>query len=97
MLRNLISLQIKILKLFYKFNYEIEALGGEKQIIQCTAKMKDSISLKKIEERESSFWLKKYFIVLSSVIRTKTQEEKNPEIIETVESNYKTSRPGSFY
>ena len=48
-------------------------------------------------ERESSFWLKKYFIVLSSVIRTKTQEEKNPEIIETVESNYKTSRPGSFY
>ena len=96
MLRNLISLQIKILNLFYKFNYEIEALGGEKQIIQRTAKMKDSISLKKIEER-GSFWLKKYFIVLSSVIRTKTQEEKKPEIIETVESNYKTSRPGSFY
>ena len=34
MLRNLISLEIKILKyLFYKFNDQIEALGGEKQII----------------------------------------------------------------
>ena len=59
MLRNFISLQIKILNLFYKFNYEIEALGGEKQIIQHTAKMKDSISLKKIEERDRQFLVEK--------------------------------------
>ena len=35
--------------LSYKFNDEIEALGGEKRIIQHTAKMKGSISLKKLE------------------------------------------------
>ena len=46
--------------LFYKFNDQIEALGEEKRIIWHTAKMKDSISLKKIEERETgSFWMKK--------------------------------------
>ena len=33
--------------LFYRYNDQIEALGGEKRIIQHTAKMKDSISLKK--------------------------------------------------
>ena len=56
MLKNFFSLQIKILKyLFYKFNDQIEALGGEKQIIRHTAKMKDSISLKKIEERQAVF------------------------------------------
>ena len=38
---------------FYKFNDQIEALGGEKQIIRHTAKMKDSIGLKKIEETDN--------------------------------------------
>ena len=45
--------------LFYKFNDQIEALGGEKQIIRHTAKMKDSIGLKKIEERDRQFLIKK--------------------------------------
>ena len=61
MLRNLISLQIKILNLFCKFNYEIEALGREKQIIQCTAKMKDSISLKKNRGEREQFLAEKIF------------------------------------
>ena len=33
--------------LFYKLNRQIKALGGEKQTIRHTSKMKDSISLKK--------------------------------------------------
>ena len=45
--------------LFYKFNDQIEALGGEKRIIRHTAKMKDSISLKKIEERDRQFLVEK--------------------------------------
>ena len=42
--------------LFYKFNDQIEALGGEKRIIWHTVKMKDSISLEKIEERAVFGW-----------------------------------------
>ena len=45
--------------LFYKFNDQIKALGGEKQIIRHTAKLKDSISLEKIEETQVVFLLKK--------------------------------------
>ena len=53
--------------LFYKFNVEIEALGGEKRIneitakvtARITAKMKDSTSLKKERGEKGSFWLKK--------------------------------------
>ena len=45
--------------LFYKFNDKIEALGREKRNIRYTAKMKDSISLKKIEERDRQFLVEK--------------------------------------
>ena len=72
--------------LFYRFNDQIEALGGEKQIIQHTAKMKDSISLKKkVEERDII-----YSIEFSNLYKNRI--EKNPEIIETVESDYIISR-----
>ena len=37
--------------LLYNFNDQIEALGGKKQIIQHTANIKDSIGIKKIEDR----------------------------------------------
>ena len=63
--------------LFYKFNDQIEALGGENRIIGHTAKMKDSISLKKIEERDRQFLVEKKFTVLSSATRTKIQQKKN--------------------
>ena len=45
--------------LFYKFNDQIKALRGGKRIIRHTAKMKDSISLKKIEERDRQFLVEK--------------------------------------
>ena len=63
--------------LFYKFNDQIKALGGGKRIIRHTAKMKDSISLKKIEERDRQFLVEKKFTVLSSATRTKIQQKKN--------------------
>ena len=45
--------------MFYKFNNHFEALRGEKQIIQHTAKVKDSIGLQKIEERDRQFLIEK--------------------------------------
>ena len=45
MLKNLISLQIKILIINFKYKDQIEAPGGEKRIIQHNAKMEDSVSL----------------------------------------------------
>ena len=40
----------------YKFNDHIEALGGEKQIIRHTAKVKDSVGLKKLKKGTDNFW-----------------------------------------
>ena len=61
--------------LFYKFNDQIEAIGGEKRIIQHIAKMKDSISLKKIEKRDGKILVEKivHSNRLISAIRTKIQ------------------------
>ena len=46
--------------LLYKFNDWIESLqGAEKLIIQYTAKTKDSVSLKTIEEKDRQFLIEK--------------------------------------
>ena len=45
MLKNLISLQIKILIINFEYKDQIEAPGGEKRIIQHNPKMEDSVSL----------------------------------------------------
>ena len=78
--------------LFYKFNDQIEALGGEKRIIRHTAKIKDSISSKKVEERHREFLVEKiiHSIEFSNLYENPTEKT---EIIETVESNYKISSP----
>ena len=44
--------------LFYKFNDHIEALGGEKQIIRHTAKVKDCFGLKRLKRGTGNFLLK---------------------------------------
>ena len=77
---------------FYKFNDPIEALGGEKRIIRHTTKMKDSISLKKIKKRDRPFLVEKIIHSTEFSNPYENPTEKNPEIIETVESHYKTSR-----
>ena len=78
--------------LFYKFNDKIEALGREKRNIRYTAKMKDSISLKKIEERDRQFLLEKIVHSIEFSNPYESPIEKKPEIIAFVESNYKISR-----
>ena len=80
--------------LFYKFNDQIEALGGEKRIIRHTAKMKDSISLKKIEERDRQFLVEKIIDSIGFSNPYENPTEKNLEITETVEVIIKY--PGEF-
>ena len=78
--------------LFYKFNDQIEAVGGEKPIIWHTAKTKDSIGLKKTEERDRLFLIEKIIYGIEFTNPYENSIEKKPEIIETNESNYKISR-----
>ena len=54
--------------------------------------MKDCISLKKIKERDRHFLVEKIIHSIEFSIPYENPTEKNPEIIETVESNYKISR-----
>ena len=42
--------------MFYRFNEYIKADGGKRREIKHTQKLKDSIGLKKIEERNEQFW-----------------------------------------
>ena len=78
--------------MFYRFNDYIKTSDGKKQTIKHTSKVKDSIGLKKIEERDQQFFIEK---IIQSVAFKNPYEnyiEKKPEIIETVENNYKTIR-----
>ena len=54
--------------------------------------MKDSISLKKIEERDRQFLLEKIVHSIEFSNPYESPIEKKPEIIAFVESNYKISR-----
>ena len=68
----MISLQIKILNSYFtNFNDLIEALGGEKNY-STHCKMKDSISLEKLEERDRQFLVEKiiHSIEFSNLYKT---------------------------
>ena len=83
--------------LFYKFNGWIESLGGEKQIIQHTAKMKDSVGMKKIEERDRQILCEK---IIHSIKFNNSYENsigKKTAIIDSVQNNYKISRCVSLF
>ena len=78
--------------LFYRFNNYITMPGGKRQTIKHTLKVKDSIGLKKIEERLGQFLVEK---IIDTVEFKKSYEnsiEKNPEIIDTVQNNYRIIR-----
>ena len=78
--------------LFYKFNDWIESLAGEKQIIQQTAKIKDSVGMKKTEERDRQFLCEKIIHSIKFHNSYENSIGKKTEIIDTVENNYKISR-----
>ena len=70
--------------LFYRFNNFTEASGGQKQMIKHTSKVKNSIGLEKIEQRDRHFLAEKVIhdVEFSSSYLNSTK--KSPEIIHTV-------------
>ena len=59
------------------------------QTIKYTLKVKDSIGLKKIEERDQQFLVEKIIHAVEFKNPYENYIEKKPEIIETVENNFK--------
>ena len=78
--------------MFYRFNDYIKTSDGKKQTIKHTSKVKDSIGLKKIEGRDQQFFIEKIIHSVAFKNPWENYIEKKPEIIETVENNYKTIR-----
>ena len=66
--------------------------GGKRQTIKHTLKVKDSIGLKKIEERDLQFLVEKIIHAVEFKNLYENSIEKKPEIIDTVESNYRIIR-----
>ena len=62
---------------------------GKRQTIKYNLKVKDSIVLKKIEERDQQFLVEKIIHAVEFKNPFENYIEKKPEIIETVENNYK--------
>ena len=78
--------------LLYRFNDYIKMSGGKGQTINHTLKVKESIGFKKIEERDRQFLVVKIIHTVEFKNRYENYIEKKPEIIETVENNYKIIR-----
>ena len=68
--------------LFYRFNDYIKTSGGKRQTIKNTLNVKDSISLKKIEERDQQFLVDKIIHAVEFKNLWENSIEKKPEIID---------------
>ena len=64
----------------------------EKLLIRHTTKTKDHFSLKTIESRAREFLIEKLMHDIEFKDHYANSMEKNPDITETVEDNYKVSR-----
>ena len=78
--------------LFYRFNDYVKAYDSHRQKIRHARKIKDSIGKQKLEEKNKQFLVEKIIhgIEFKNPYNIKTEEK--PEIIETVENNYKIAR-----
>lgn len=77
--------------LFYRFNDYIRAWQQKKKI-KHTQKIKDSVGLKKIEDRNKQFLIEKIIHGIEFTNPYENSTEKKTEIIDTVESNYRIIR-----
>ena len=75
--------------LFDRSNYYIKRSGGKRQTIKHTLKIKDSIGLKKFEERDCQLLIEKIIHSVEFKNPYENSIEKKPKIIETVENNWK--------
>ena len=66
--------------MLYKYNDWIESMGVEKFFIRHTSKVRDEISVKKIEEKDKQFLIGKY------------SKDREPEVVLKIEKNYRVCR-----
>ena len=78
--------------LFYRFNEYVKAYGSHRRKIKHTFKMKDSVSMQKIEARSKQFLIEKNINDVEFANPYATSIEQKPEIIDTVERNYRVIR-----
>ena len=78
--------------LFYRFNDFIKAYGNPRYKLLHTRKMLDTVGLKKIEEKNKQFLLEKIIHGIEFENLYATDSERKPEIIYTIEKNYRIVR-----
>ena len=76
--------------LFYRFNDFVKMYGNPRYKLLHTRKMLDTVVMQKVEEKNNQFLIEK--IILGVVFENAYQQEKKPEILETIEGNYKVAR-----
>ena len=78
--------------LFYCFNDYIKAYGNGKRKIKHSRKMIDSVGMQNVEEKSKQFLVEKIIHGIEFQNPYSIMTKKTPEIIETVEHNYKIAR-----
>ena len=78
--------------LFYCFNDYVKAYGSHRRKIRHTRKFKDSVEMQKVEEKSKQFLVEKIIHGVEFKNPYNIEIGKNPEIIETVEHNYRVVR-----
>ena len=78
--------------LFYRFNDFVKAYGNPRYKLLHTRKMLDSAGLKKVEDKNKQFLIEKIIHGVEFENLYQSNPEKNPEIMETTESNYEVAR-----
>ena len=77
--------------LFYRFNDYIKAYGNPRYKSLHTKKMLDTVGLQKVEAKNKQFLIEKIIHSIEFETLYNTKIEKKPEIIETLESNYRVA------
>ena len=78
--------------LFYRFNDYVKAYGSKRKKIRHTQKLKDSVGLKKVENRNKQLLIEKIINFVAFQNPYMNSIEQKPEIIDNVETNYKIAR-----
>ena len=78
--------------LFYKFNDFVKMYGNPRYKLPHTRKMLDSVVLKKLEDKNKQFLIEKIIHGVEFEDFYQANPEQKPEMIKTIESNYKVAR-----
>ena len=78
--------------LFYRFNDFIKSYGNPRYKLLHTKKLLDTVSVEKIEKKNKQFLIEKLIHGVEFEDLYATNPERKPEILQTMEGNYRTLR-----